>query len=73
MIGVPFDTLCDLIGLKGEHHSNSPCRARRSTIPSAHKATSTLKFINGSIAPDVDVGHRGDLCLRPEADIAVTT
>ncbi|THK34358.1 hypothetical protein EHS39_30755 [Ensifer sp. MPMI2T] len=49
--GVPVDTLCDLIGPKGEHHSNPPCRTRGSTIPSTPKATSTLKSVNGSIAP----------------------
>lgn len=51
MIGVPFDTLCDLFGLKREHHSNKPCRALGSTIPSVPKATSTHKSVNGSIAP----------------------
>lgn len=51
MIGVPFDTLCDLLGPKGERHSNKPCKASGSTIPSAPKATSTLKSVNGSSAP----------------------
>lgn len=47
---VPGDTLCDLRGPKGEHHSNQPCRARRSTIPPPN-AASTIKSVNGRVAP----------------------